>query len=282
MAQLLSNLPVGAAVKFGMHQVGTETAQSIIWVVADKNHAGYPSNSVTLLAQKIIDLRAYDATESGFAVGNPNYALSNVHQWLNSSAASNWYTATHANDVAPTNSTTGRNTGYQSRAGFLYKFTSYERNAILPTSLKIITGSTTNNITANVFIPSVGEVLGTGNGSDGSSRFSYFSSRSVWTTLTTQAFNNTSSSYKPEDTSKTWDYWSRNASASKVTGISSTGITFDADAYNGSLGVRPALNLSATTKISDGTDGDGCYLVYENKMPTISGANTDNVLYVEY
>ena len=52
MAQFLSNLPVGALIKFGKHKVGSEEAQPIIWIVADKNHSGYPANSVTLITQK--------------------------------------------------------------------------------------------------------------------------------------------------------------------------------------------------------------------------------------
>ena len=63
MAQALSNLPIGAKVKFGKHSVNGETAQPITWVVVAKNHTGYPSNSVTLLTEKIIDLRAFDAKE---------------------------------------------------------------------------------------------------------------------------------------------------------------------------------------------------------------------------
>ena len=50
MAQLLSNLPIGAKVKFGKHSVNTEAAQPIIWLVVAKNHTGYPSNSVTLVS----------------------------------------------------------------------------------------------------------------------------------------------------------------------------------------------------------------------------------------
>ena len=39
MAQLLSNLPIGAKIKFGKHSVNGETAQPITWLVVSK-HTG--------------------------------------------------------------------------------------------------------------------------------------------------------------------------------------------------------------------------------------------------
>ena len=56
MARLLNSLNVGDKVRMGRHQVNNEAKQDIIWQVAGKNHSGYPSNSVTLVAEKIIDL----------------------------------------------------------------------------------------------------------------------------------------------------------------------------------------------------------------------------------
>ena len=130
MPQLLSNLPNRALIKFGKHSVGSEEAQPIIWMVADKNHSGYPANSVTLITQKIIDLRAYDAKEPNNTADNPrtrgntNYGSSNINAWLNSSAsAGNWYTPTHTYDTPPDANNTLYGTAYQDRPGFLYNFT---------------------------------------------------------------------------------------------------------------------------------------------------------------
>mgnify|MGYP007030125331 CR=1 FL=1 len=56
MAQLLSNLAVGAKVKFGRYQVASEVAQEIIWKIAAKNHSStpaYPANAITLITEKI-------------------------------------------------------------------------------------------------------------------------------------------------------------------------------------------------------------------------------------
>ena len=58
MAQKLSNLANKSKVKFG-----SLYGSPIIWLVADKNHAGYPSNSVTLVTNQIIKMLCFDATE---------------------------------------------------------------------------------------------------------------------------------------------------------------------------------------------------------------------------
>ena len=63
MAQALSNLPLGAKIKFGRYSVNGEAAEEIKWIVVARNHSGYPSNSVTLLTEGVIDLRSFDARE---------------------------------------------------------------------------------------------------------------------------------------------------------------------------------------------------------------------------
>ena len=143
MAQRLSNLPIGTRIKFGKHSVNGETAQDIIWLVVAKNHSGYPSNSVTLLTEQLIDIRAADATEpdntnsARVACGNNNYALSNIHQWLNK-AESTWFVKSHDADNAPSDAYVSNKTGYYYRPGFLYNFSVVERSAILHTTIRSI------------------------------------------------------------------------------------------------------------------------------------------------
>ena len=56
--------------------------------MADKNHAGYPSNSVTLVTNQIIKMLCFDATEPSNGnsdrcnYGNNRYIYSNLRQWL--------------------------------------------------------------------------------------------------------------------------------------------------------------------------------------------------------
>ena len=277
MAQTLSSLPIGTAIKFGKHQVNTEPAQPIIWVIADKNHYGYPANTVTLVAQKIIDLRAYDAKEAVETYGNNNYALSNIHQWLNSSAsAGQWYSATHTKDVPPTNTSILYKTEYQSRAGFLYNFTASERAAIIPTTfVNQIGADISGKITAKVFLPSVWEITGTGKVVDGSSFFAYFQSNSRSCLLTQQAYDNTLSSSKPDGIISYCDYYTRNTVDDDAATITTGGYNSYVSPCHGDVGIRPVINLSTTAKISDTTDSDGCYTWIENKPPVINGSNSD-------
>lgn len=276
MPQKLSNLPNGALLKFGKHQVGSEAVEPIIWSVADKNHSGYPANSVSLITEKIIDLRSYDAKESG-GQGNLDYSLSNINQWLNSDgSAGNWYSPTHSGDTSPDASRVGMNP-YASRAGFLYNFTSAERLALLPTTLTVQTsGSTYKSIVTKVFLPSEKELRGTSDYTDNSSRFELFNSVDYRAVLTNQAFANVSNqANKPSTITDFWFYLTRNITSNRVRAINSGNNLSEIYPYDGHIGVRPVINLSTSTKISDTTDSDGCYTVLSQTIPEISGMNTN-------
>ena len=279
MAQLLSNLPNRALLKFGKHQVTDETAQPIIWMVASKNHNGYPANSVTLITEKIIDLREYDSKESGddaTAYGNPNYAWSNLHQWLNSSAgAEQWYVKAHPNDSAPTGGYHAPS--YWERAGFLYNFTEAERAMLLPTTINAqrAAGDNYTTIVAKVFLPSIKEITGTFLYEDGSYQFSCFTSGNVTCPITEQAFNN-SYAQTPTELTSNCSYFTRSVKDYQyVYAISNTGGSISARPNDETTGTRPCINLAGTTKISDTPDADGCYTILTNAIPSISGTNSD-------
>ncbi len=279
MPQYLSNLPIGALIKFGNHKVGSEDPQPIVWIVADKNHSGYPANSVSLITQKIIDLRAYNTYKGDeeSEKSDPEYPESTINQWLNSSAASNWFVKDGSNHQPPDNTSTQYNTGYVDRPGFLYNFTAAERLAILPTThtfpIQHLDGSYTTAV-CNVFLPSLREVLGVTTVDDKTSRLQYFVSNAVTCGLTSQAYTNTSSTNKPTTIDSHWNYFTRSAAYSDVYSISNTGLTTNISTRNGSAGIRPMVNLSDKTKISD-TMEDGCYTVLTQVPPVISGSNTD-------
>ena len=218
MAQLLSNLPVGAKVKFGKYSVNGEMAQPITWLVVAKNHGGtlpYPANSVTLLTEKIIDLRCVDAKEPNNTDGNRKmwgngrYSFSNIDQWLNKdSAAGAWYVAAHSLDQAPdsTNISDPYKTAYVNRPAFLNAFSDEEKNVILNTTLRVTKhtydGGGTEDITRKVFLPSVAEVS-SGHASSGDSLlWEYFStSPDLKCTLTEQVIANSLDTVKPSTTS---------------------------------------------------------------------------------
>jgi hypothetical protein len=278
MAQKLSNLPIGAKIKFGTHQIASEGAQPIIWMVVDKNHSGYPSDSVSLITEKIIDFRAYDAGESG-SRGNINYSLSNIHQWLNSDgSANNWYTPSHSGDAPPSAPTGSNSTAYQSRPGFLHHFSSTEKLSLLPTTLTVQTYKDVSaKMTAKVFLPSVWEILGTGSYNDTSSRLACFDTGEVRSKITSQAFSNNlvSSNYRPKDADAYWKYYTRSTlSDTEVVIITSSGLADDSYPDSESNGLRPIINLPSNLKISNTPDSDGCYKVLPQSAPTISGSNT--------
>lgn len=274
MAQLISNLTTGSKIKLGTYQVESETAQPIVWQIIDKNHTGYPANSVTLLTEKIIDLRGFDAKEPTNSNsdrktnGNNRYKDSNLRQWLNK-AGQPWFEKTHTADEPPTDSGMSEPTGYDAKEGFLSSFSAGELSAILDTTLTVAKNTVTDGggsetVTDKVFLLSNTEVgLANENNIVEGSLFSIFSSdaaRKVY--LTQQAFDNTKSDSKPATINDVW-YWllrTPNAGhASDVRCVSSFGALSYGLACRGSYGVRPALNLKSDIFVSDTVDEDGCY-----------------------
>ena len=278
MAKLLSSLPVGTSVKFGKHSINGETAQPIVWVVADKNHSGYPAGAVTLIAKQVIDLRAYDGSESNpddpddetNVWGNKYYDLSNIHQWLNSSAsAGNWYKASHANDTPPSSRNVFSGGEYQTRPGFLYHFATAERDAILTTTLNVLKSSGYSNITAKVFLPSLKEVGVSETVEDGTSLLGYFSTTEPRCTATQQVVDYVTTSTKPYDTATAMTYWTRNYNASsKYTIIVNVNGTSTGTPNRSHVGVRPIINVSGNMEISTKTDGDGDYTFSLTNVPS--------------
>lgn len=282
MSQALSNLAVGSKVKFGKYQVNTEEAQPIIWTIVAKNHVStpaYPSNSVTLHAAEILDLRCFDAEEPSNSnsdrqkYGNNRYSVSNLDQWLNKDAAGGaWYSAAHSADHSPdtTAGTGGYGTQYAARPGFLNGFTDDEKAAILSTTIRVvkpsIDGGSYEDVVRKVFLPSTTEVgLSNENSIAEGAAWGYYTSNTARIGyVTQQCFSNTPSSSKPSSKTTAW-YWClrtpRYSGANGARGVNSAGSLYNYNAYNGSNGVRPALNLSSSQLVSDTTDSDGCYTV---------------------
>lgn len=282
MSQALSNLAVGSKVKFGKYQVNTEEAEPIIWTIVAKNHVStpaYPSNSVTLHAAEILDLRCFDAEEPSNSnsdrqkYGNNRYSVSNLDQRLNKDAAGGaWYSAAHSADHSPdtTAGTGGYGTQYAARPGFLDGFTDDEKAAILSTTIRVvkpsIDGGSYEDVVRKVFLPSTTEVgLSNENSIAEGAAWGYYTSNTARIGyVTQQCFSNTPSSSKPSSKTTAWYWWLRTprySGANSARGVNSAGSLYNYNAYNGSNGVRPALNLSSSQLVSDTTDSDGCYTV---------------------
>ena len=283
MAQVLSNLPVGAKVKFGKYSVNGEIAQPITWLVVAKNHTSipdYPSNSITLLTEKIIDFRAYDAREPNSSMigrtdyGNNEYSVSNIDQWLNKdSSAGEWYVASHNADQPPNATYTNGNTAYVSRPGFLNSFTEQEKSIIMTTPIRVVTNSSGyEDISRKVFLPSISDI-GLQDESDTVEGYiwEYFNNHSISVGTTEQAFTYSFSTAKPSGISGNWTYWCRTPIEGPGTNVRfavSDGSFASTYAYSGTMGVRPALNLPSTILVSDDEDTDGHYSVVWNTPPS--------------
>lgn len=282
MSQALSNLAVGSKVKFGKYQVNTEEAQPIIWTIVAKNHVStpaYPSNSVTLHAAEILDLRCFDAKEPSNSnsnrqnYGNNRYSVSNLDQWLNKDAAGDaWYSAAHSADHSPdtTAGTGGYGTQYAARPGFLNGFTDDEKAAILSTTIRVvkpsIDGGSYEDVVRKVFLPSTTEVgLSNENSIAEGAAWGYYTSDTARIGyVTQQCFSNTPSSSKPSSKTTAWYWWLRTPIYSRAYDarlVHSNRSLNGLSACYGRSGVRPALNLSSSQLVSDTTDSDGCYTV---------------------
>lgn len=281
MPQTLGSLANKAKIKFG-----SLYGAPIIWIKADKNHAGYPANSTTLVTNQIIKLLCFDAKESANGnsdrrnYGNNRYIYSNLRQWLNSDAAAGqWYTAQHSADAPPSSGNVwdGYNP-YNTIAGFLNGFTANERAALLATTITVGKSSTdgggTETCVDKVFPLSCTEVNLSGDHVCGS-KLAIFSDNS--SRIATVSASAAANSNYDVDANQAWYYWLRDAyagSASHARRVNSDGTLNGRSAYLGYYGLRPACNLSSDLLVSDTTDSDGCYTIVYNQPPTAPGTIT--------
>ena len=273
--QPISNLPVGALVK----DITTKYYGSpIVWVIADKNHAGYPTNSVTLLSKYVLTLKCFDAKEPSNSssnrrnYGNNRYLHSNIRQWLNSAAGPGaWYTAQHSDDAPPTNENVynGYNE-YDAEAGFQNDFSANFRNALLSTSLTVVKanydGGGTETVVDKVFLLSTTEVgLADESGIAEGSKLALFSDNVNRRTYPTAlCVSNSEYTHADLKTDLPWDWWLRTPYASNPhmqRRVSVKGYLAYGTTTYGNRGVRPACNLPSSILVSDTPDEDDAYII---------------------
>lgn len=278
MTQALSALAVGAKVK---DTTSNFYGTPLIWKIADKNHAGYPASSVTLITEKIITLRAFDGKEptntdaNRKSSGNNRYLHSNMRKWLNSNAAAGgWYASQHAYDAAPTAANVSTNP-YDADPGFLNGFSTNFQNALLTTTLTVarntvIDGGGSETVADKLFLPSTTEVgLANENNIVEGSLLPLFSAgnsaRVAYPTATAVSNDGNAT------VSDAWYWWLRTPYAPNsyyARYVVSDGTLGLNNAYVGNYGVRPLCNLSSSILVSDSVDGDGCYTIVWNQAPT--------------
>ena len=267
----ISELAVGAKLKVPHGVLG-----NIIFQVADQNHDGYPSDSTTLITEKIILLRCFDAKEPSNPNsdrannGNNKYSVSNIDQWLNSSApAGQWYSARHEYDAPPTNANVydGYNE-YDQDAGFLNGFGDAFLTALKSTTLTVALNTVTDGggsetITRSMFLASRAEVFGEAeNGVMEGSRLAIFADDTSASRIAkVSAYAAAHSEYSATE-NQNWYWWLRTPHSSNsryARLVYSDGTLYNLIACSGNGGVRPLCNLDSGTLISDSPDEDGCY-----------------------
>lgn len=242
-SQSITELPSGSKVKLGtwndtplQWKVARDTSDQSIRLVLEPT-------SVSLLGKKMWDNEESSNSDSDRRnYGNNRYIYSNIHQWLNATKATGWYTAQHSTDAAP---------DYSSQAGFLSGWSENHIAALdratLTTSRASVDGGGTETFVARVALISTTE-LGSQD-STGGGRLDIFNS--------------------DRDRATGSNYWTRTPYpsnsydaylVSKDGGIYSYGYSVVIE-----LGVRPLCSPKSTALVSLKMDDDNCY--------TITGVN---------
>lgn len=291
MSQKLNDLPIGSLVKDPDSKF---LDTPIIWKIADKNHTGYPDGAVTLITERCIAMRCFDAKESSNSdsdrqsYGNGRYAVSNIRQWLNSDAeAGKWYSAQHSTDAAPNSSNVWQKNSvavnpYDTNAGFLNGFSQEFKDSLMETNLIVakhsVDDSGSETVTDKIFLASNTEVgLANENSivegallpifSDNASRISY---------CTTEAIEDSNYASDPANDTTAWHWWLRTpyvGNTGRARAVHSSGALSYSSAYAGTLGVRPLCNLPSYILVSDTTDSDGCYTIIYSEPKAYLGVN---------
>ena len=270
----LSSLPIGAKIKVPHSVMG-----NVIFLKADQNHTGYPENSTTLITDELILLRAFDAkepnnTDSGRRdYGNNRYSVSNIDQWLNSTAsAGQWYSPQHDTDQSPNGISVVSQNPYDVDAGFLNGFDPRFIEAMQDTTIKVALNTVTDGggydtLVRKVFLPSKAELFNqVENSIMEGSLLQYFQAntndirKAKISTYAAEDNNNKGSKSVTAGTAS--DYWMRTPDSSRsgrVRYVGSSGSLGFCVAWNGDVGVRPLCNLNSDTGVSDQPDSDGYY-----------------------
>ena len=236
--QLLSSLASGTKVKLGkwnntdlQWKVARDTSDQKIRLVLEPT-------SVSLLGNKMYDNKEPSNSDTNRRnYGNNRYIYSNIHQWLNATEATGWYTAQHSTDAAP---------DYSSQAGFLSGWSENHIAALDRATLTVLRsntdGSGTETFVARVALMSTTE-LGLQSGTGGG-RLDIFNSDG--------------------DRSTGANYWTRTPYPTHSSGVWRVGTAGALDlSYDaiGAYGVRPLCSPKSTALVSLEKDDDNCYIV---------------------
>ena len=235
---LLSSLASGTKVKLGkwnntdlQWKVARDTSDQSIRLVLEPT-------SVSLLGKKMWDNKEPSNSDTNRRkFGNNRYIYSNIHQWLNATEATGWYTAQHSTDAAP---------DYSSQAGFLSGWSENHIAALDRATLTVSRSSTdgggTETFVSRVALMSTTELgleSGTGNG-----RLDIFNSNGD---------RATGSNYGTRTPLPSVSY--------DAYLVSSAGVLYYGIGVYIANGVRPLCIPVSTALVSLEMDDDNCYVV---------------------
>lgn len=271
----LKSLRVGDKVRFGkMYR------EPLAWIIAEKEHNGYPSNSVTLTTEKYVATLAFDGAEPYAEnddmkwYGRGRYKVSNISQWLQSTAsAGNWYSAQHIVDHSPSRGYVDYD-HYENFAGFLNEFDPQEVDMLIETTRSVPTcpyfgvGSK-EFVTAKMFLLTDEELGWATLTKDivqwyrtASNRVCRLSADAVAHAQSLGGRNLSEDEAYPMLTASSYP-----SDRDSVYHLNTSGKLVQKYAYC-SAGIRPACNLSGDTLITSEPDEDGYYTVVVNYAPT--------------
>ena len=287
MSKALSSLAVGATIEVPVKAAFQSLlGATVVFKVADKNHSGYPSNSVTLITDKIPILLAFDAIEAANSdsnrkqYGNNRYLYANLLQWLNSTAAAGtWYSAKHSADAPPTAANVWSNHNpYSDKAGFLAMLDDRFVAALLDTTVTVVKNTVTDGgsyetVKAKMHLPSTTEVgiANENNIAEGVKLALFSDNTSRLAYPTAQCVSNSTYTNSSLNTSAAWYYWLRtpfSGNSHDVRLVDSSGALNSNYACRGNWGVRPLCNLSSSILVSDTTNSSGNYVFQWNAAPS--------------
>lgn len=284
MSRKLKDLPIGAKVKYPDAKYN---GKPITFLIGAQNHSGYPANSTSLISEKILSIKAFDAREPNSgnsnrrSYGNNRYRHSNIRQWMNKEGKS-WYSNQHDSDQAPNSGNVTYNP-YNQESGFLSNFPKEFVDALLPTNLTVVKSSTdgggTESVADKMFLLSTTEVgLANESGTAEGRKWPLFDNNaSRQANPTAEAVNESEYKHDNLHPDKPRFWWLRTpyaGSANYVRSVLSSGTLSYSLAYFGYYGFRPALNFGSEITVSDAPDSDGAYILEFNEAPKISGPST--------
>lgn len=302
MAKYIKDLPVRAKVKFGKSHYFPNDTEKLKWIIVSKD-SKWCTNGVTLFSEYAVDYRYLhytrdDAKFPMYRYGDNMYNTSHINEWLNSDAGPGEWCK---NTLDPAQTTEARH------GGFLYCFSSEEKQSILTSNIYYTGDRELSSLSVKVYLPSA-EVFNVPLYEERGSRiYDTVNLQDRWEAYL--SYSDIETKYEPyikrycrvpDNNFKTRGTICRNIPSSRThiddnfdlqdrirwcsfamaVKDSGEGMIDHMDAKD-QYGIRPVININANTKVSNTTDSEGYYTVIYNTPPTKPSyirSNTSNIL----